>query len=321
MNASTSTSLVPLQDMQRMAEAIAKSQLFGMKTADQALALMIVAQAEGRHPGSVASDYHIIQGRPALKADAILGRFQDSGGIVKWTAYTDTKVSGQFMHPKSPTPVTVEWTIDMAKRANLANKENWKTYPRAMLRARVISEGVRTCFPSVCSGVYTPEEVQDFGPAERDITSEVPLPSAPITPTTGALDALSADRQEVVMATAAGIRTCLSESRPMDAYALCETSGFDNDEKVALWSLLDSKVRAAIKRMAAAEKAAERGAISEPQKKRLEALVKEYQLDREKVKDYCQKAYGKQHFSELTPSEYTDLEATLQALKEDQEAA
>src|SRR4029077_11504058 len=100
-----------------------------------------------------------------------------------------------------------------------------------------------------------------------------------------------------------------------------ETSGFDNDEKVALWTLLDSKARAAIKRMAAAEKAAERGAISAPQKKRLEALVKEYKIDRDKVKDYCRKAYGKEHFSELTPAEYTDLEATLKALKEDQEAA
>ena len=169
---------------------------------------------------------------------------------------------------------------------------------------------------SICGMGWLDESEVDSVPG-----AETGLPSAPITPTTGALDALTADRQEVVMATAAGIRTCLAESRPMDAYALCETSGFDNDEKVALWSLLDSKARAAIKRMAAAEKAAERGAISEPQKKRLEALLKEYKLDREKVKDYCRQAYNKEHFGDLTPAEYSDLEATLQALKEDQEAA
>lgn len=107
----------------------------------------------------------------------------------------------------------------------------------------------------------------------------------------------------------------------MDAYALCETSGFENGEKVALWSLLDSKARAALKRIAEAERAAQDGTISVPQKKRLEALVKEHKLDREKVKDYCKKAYGKEHFSELTPAEVTDLESTLAALKEEQEVA
>jgi hypothetical protein len=54
-----------------MASAIAKSGLFGMKTPDQALALMLIAQAEGMHPAIAARDYHVIQadqrlrGRPA----------------------------------------------------------------------------------------------------------------------------------------------------------------------------------------------------------------------------------------------------------------
>ena len=68
-----SNDLVPWSDQERMATAIAKSGLFGLKDTTQVLALMAVAQAEGRHPASVAKDYHIIQGRPALKADAILG--------------------------------------------------------------------------------------------------------------------------------------------------------------------------------------------------------------------------------------------------------
>ena len=104
--------LVPMQDMQRMAESIAKSGLFGMKTPDQALALMVVAQSEGRHPGSIASEYHIIQGRPALKADAMLARFQQSGGSVKWGEYTDARVEATFTHPQGGS-VTVDW--DMAR--------------------------------------------------------------------------------------------------------------------------------------------------------------------------------------------------------------
>ena len=155
------TALIPIADMQTMAEALARSGLFGMKRPEEALALMIVAQAEGRHPGSVAAEYHIIQGRPALKADAMLARFQQAGGKVAWDQYTDACVSAVFTHEAGGS-AKIEWTMDRAKKAGLTGKDNWTKYPRQMLRARVISEGVRTVFPAVCVGVYTPEEVQDF---------------------------------------------------------------------------------------------------------------------------------------------------------------
>jgi hypothetical protein len=146
-----------------MAAAIAKSGLFGIKTQDQALALMAVAQAEGLHPASVARDYHVIQGRPALKADAMLARFIQAGGRVTWDAYTDDCVKATFSHPAGGT-VTVDWTMERAKRAGLGTKDNWRSYPRQMLRSRVISEGIRTVYPGVSVGVYTVEEAEDEPP-------------------------------------------------------------------------------------------------------------------------------------------------------------
>ena len=153
--------LVPYDQIERMANAIAKSGLFGIKTVDQALALMAVAQAEGRHPGSVAKDYHIIQGRPALKADVMLARFQQAGGKVEWKTYSDHNVTAMFSHPNGGS-VEIAWTIEMAQRIGLATKDSWKNYPRQMLRARVISEGIRTIYPGVIVGEYTVEEVEDF---------------------------------------------------------------------------------------------------------------------------------------------------------------
>jgi hypothetical protein len=147
--------------MQVMASAIVKSGLFGMKTPDQALALMIVATAEGRHPGSVASDYHIIQGRASLKADSMLARFQQSGGRVEWHDHTNEKVSATFTHPAGGS-LRIDWDMARAKTAGLGGKDNWRSYPRQMLRARVISEGVRATFPAVLNGMYTPEEVGEF---------------------------------------------------------------------------------------------------------------------------------------------------------------
>jgi len=160
-----------------MGTAIAQSKLFGAKTPQEAIALMLVAQSEGLHPARAAIEYHIIQGRPALKADAMLARFQQQGGSVKWTSYTDEKVEGEFSHPQGGS-VTIDWTIDRAKQAGVYGKNpTWRSYPRAMLRARCISEGIRTVFPGVSVGVYTPEEVADFDPPERDIT---PTKAAPM---------------------------------------------------------------------------------------------------------------------------------------------
>ena len=75
------SNIVSFTDMSQMAEAIAKSGLFGMKDTNSVLALMAVAQAEGMHPATAARDFHIIQGRPALKADAMYSLLLSSYSI------------------------------------------------------------------------------------------------------------------------------------------------------------------------------------------------------------------------------------------------
>ncbi len=164
-----STALVPMEQMNAMALSIAKSGLFGAKTPDQAMAIMLLAQAEGLHPATAARDYHIIEGKPALKADAMLARHLQSGGTVKWNDYSDAKVSGTFSHPQGGT-VTVDWDDARVKQAGLSERPNHKKFPRQMKRARVISEGVRTVNPGIAVGLYTPEEMQDLAAVpERDM--------------------------------------------------------------------------------------------------------------------------------------------------------
>ena len=158
------SNLVPFQDMQQMAEVAAGSKMFGFKNTQEAMAIMLLCQAENLHPAVAMRDFHVIQGRPALKADAMLARFQQAGGKVEWKEYTDEKVTGVFSHPQGGT-LDVSWTLAKAKAIGIANKDNWRNYPRAMLRARVVSEGIRSVYPGCVVGVYTPEEVQDFTPA------------------------------------------------------------------------------------------------------------------------------------------------------------
>lgn len=159
------SNIVPFEQQLTLAKAFTKSGLFGLKDETQALALMALCEAEGMHPAQAIRDYHLIQGKPAMKSDAMLARFQKAGGSVKWARYDDECVSGSFSHPQGGS-VTIEWTFDRARKIGLANKDNWKNYPRNMLRARCISEGVRAVYPGIATGIYTVEEVQDMPPQQ-----------------------------------------------------------------------------------------------------------------------------------------------------------
>ncbi len=150
-----------MNDMKVMADAFVRSGLFGIKKPEEAMALMLVAQAEGLHPATAARDYHIISGRPTLKADAMMSRFQQAGGSVRWIKLTDEIALAEFSHPQGGS-VEISWDMARAKKAQLGGNGMWAKYPRQMLRSRCLSEGIRTVFPGVVVGTYTPEEVEDF---------------------------------------------------------------------------------------------------------------------------------------------------------------
>jgi len=159
-----------MPDIERVALAIAKGGLFGSNDPNAVLTLCLLAQAEGQHPAVVFRDYHIIQGKPAKKADAMLRDFVSSGGKVEWHTLDDATADATFSHPGGGT-VRIDWTMERARQAQLATPM-WKKYPRQMLRSRVISEGVRTVYPGATSGLYEVGEVQD-------IVAEQPQRQAP----------------------------------------------------------------------------------------------------------------------------------------------
>jgi hypothetical protein len=153
--------VIPFSDMERMASALAKSGLFAIKTPDQAIALMLVAQSEGRHPASVAAEMDVIQGRPALKSQAALARFQSAGGKIQWVTRNDNECTIEGSHPSGGT-LRVTWTMERAEAAGLTGKSTWRQYPTAMLSARAQAELVRALYPACLSGQYLVEEVSDF---------------------------------------------------------------------------------------------------------------------------------------------------------------
>jgi hypothetical protein len=182
------SNIVAVQDMAVMADSIVKSGFYGFKTKEQVMAVMLVAQAENKHPASVVQEYDIIQGKPALKSQAILARFQLSGGSVQWDVVTPKAVKGTFKHPQGGS-LTVEWTIEMAKQAGIYREgSGWSKYPEDMLRARVISRAVRSIYPACILGHYATEEVMDFDspmPKHMGVVEDVKQPLEVLQPISG----------------------------------------------------------------------------------------------------------------------------------------
>jgi hypothetical protein len=150
-------------DLERLADSIAKSGLFGIKTKEQAIVLMMISHAEGRHPALAARDFDIINGRPAKKAEAMMRDFVQAGGKVEWHALTDELADATFTHPQTGS-VRIDWDMKRATTA-FGKKDMYAKFPRQMLRSRVVSEGVRTLWPLATSGFHVPEEMADMKPA------------------------------------------------------------------------------------------------------------------------------------------------------------
>jgi hypothetical protein len=163
----------PIQAIQVMGEMIAGSGMFGCTKVEQGMVLAMQCLAEGKAPLELAKTYHILDGKLTMRSDAMLGRYLTSGGKVKWLVRNDTEVKGLWICDENEIEIGVKLEDMKANGVAMGKtgiKENWKKYPKQMLTARCISEAVRLLMPQIISGVYTPEEVQDF------TSNDKPLP-------------------------------------------------------------------------------------------------------------------------------------------------
>ena len=161
-----SSELVSVADLEVISQRVARSGLFGLN-AEQVFTLCLLAQSEGLHPIEAMRRFHVIQGRPAMRADAMQAQFQANGGRVEWVVSTGEECRALFYHEQyAKKGFEVRVTYAELTKAGVATTPAWKKFPRQMLRARAISEGVRAVDPGIVVGIYCPEEVSDFTPRE-----------------------------------------------------------------------------------------------------------------------------------------------------------
>jgi len=164
-----------LGDIWGTADCIIESGMFpDFKKPEQVVVLMLLCDAENIHYIQALRKYHIIKGRPALRADWMQAEFQRRGGRIKWMRSDCEACEAVFSHRRyHPEGLTIRFELQRfvdnrvaltwnEKQSKWVLKDNWANYPDAMLRARVITAGIRAIDPGVVCGMYPPEEMQDI---------------------------------------------------------------------------------------------------------------------------------------------------------------
>jgi hypothetical protein len=105
------------EDLDRMAQTVAKSGMFGINNPAQAICMFAIAQSEGIDPLSVLRKYHVIEGKPSMRADAMLAEFKKAGGGVIYHVRTDKVVAATYFEDKKR--ITAEAESRSIERMNI----------------------------------------------------------------------------------------------------------------------------------------------------------------------------------------------------------
>ena len=163
----------PMTAIAELGKMFHQSQIMGVATPGDGAVLALTCMCEGITPLEFAKTYHIIKGRPSMKADAMSARFRQSGGKVRWINLGDDGKEAKAEFAFDGQTLEIAYTIDDAKKVMGKDEKgkdridqqdsNWSKDRGAMLRARLITKSVRIIAPELIAGVYTPEELADAG--------------------------------------------------------------------------------------------------------------------------------------------------------------
>ncbi len=172
----------PLDAINKLGIAFAKSGMFGCANVEQGQVLAMTCLTEGLTPLEFQRRYHIISGRPSLRADYMLAEFTNQGGeytVIERSPETATievkigkrkglftfaiaeAMSEEYVYNKLANEGKIPKVGQDGKINDKACKDNWSTPRRRaqMLWNRVVSDAIRTICPTVNHGGYTPDEL------------------------------------------------------------------------------------------------------------------------------------------------------------------
>ena len=253
----------------RMADIMAKASIIPKDYQGNSGNILVAIQwgAElGLPPLQAMQSIAVINGRPSLWGDAVIGLVRGSGLLESiHEEVTDTQAICTVKR-RGEDPAERQFTMEDAKRAGLLGKPGpWSQYPKRMLQMRARAWALRDVFPDVLRGVSVAEEAQDI-PPERNMGPAEVIPSQPTTSRTESIKAKLAARHTPPVDTGPDLATTLKiiedafTSEEMEQAAAVAKQLKSASDKDAARKAFASR-KGALKEMAEAEAKAEREAI------------------------------------------------------------
>lgn len=183
----------PLVAADKMAQSYAM--VCGGKTKEEGFVIALTCMMEGITAIEFNRRYHMIQGKPSMRADALLAEFRAAGGRYKILENSPDRAAIAFTWEDEIYEWEFTWEEAKESRWPWKNwkkpeegfKDNWSTPTdrKDMLWSRLVSSSVKKLVPEIAAGCYTPEELQDVADTPK---SEAVAAQPEATPKKSALE-------------------------------------------------------------------------------------------------------------------------------------
>ena len=171
--------------MSSMADALVSSGFLpqSVNTPQKAVAIILVGRELGIAPWQALSTINVIQGKPTISPQLMLGLINRSGQLEDMKVTDDGTTCTVIMKRSGRTPHTFTFSMADANAMGLSSKDNWKKQPAVMRQWRAVGGCARIVFPDIILGLYTPEEMgADVRVSDDGAMEIVSVPTAPQTP-------------------------------------------------------------------------------------------------------------------------------------------
>ena len=162
----------PIAAAETLGNWISKSCMFGADRPEQGHILALQCIVEKMPPLEMMKHFHLIGGKLARRSDSMLAGYRERGGKVKWLQFDGEAARARWSYDGND--IELAYTLEDAKQAGLYPPQKpgsgWNKNRAEMLRARLVSKAVRMLAPEVCTGQYTPEEIEDFNTPGKAIS-------------------------------------------------------------------------------------------------------------------------------------------------------
>ena len=139
-----------------------------VKSVEQAVAIAVKGQEMGFKPYQALEAIIPIQGRYTVGPEALLSlAYEKVRGFVCDVLKSDANGCTVAMGRDGKVTFTATYTMEDARRAGLAEKDNYRKHPATMLRWRAIGVALKVVCPDIRRGLPTPEEAEESEVASR----------------------------------------------------------------------------------------------------------------------------------------------------------